>query len=117
MTMSSVPRPDETEPQSPSLATDPDKAAMATEVLKAVGHPIRLRIVAALCRDEELCVSALAARMEVAQPVISQQLRILRNRELVSVSRRNGFAYYRIEQPLLRKLIRCMEGCDASRSR
>ena len=45
------------------------------------------------------------------QPIISQQLRILRSNGLVAATRENGFAVYRLEEPALRDLVGCMEKC------
>jgi DNA-binding transcriptional ArsR family regulator len=51
-------------------------------VPKAVGNPVRLRIVAALCEGEEN-VGGLAERLDLKQAIVSQQLRILRMSGLV----------------------------------
>ncbi len=88
------------------------KAAYLAEVLKALAHPARLRIVAALCAGEE-SVGALAARLDLPQAIVSQQLRILRMSGLVAVERGGGFARYRLAQPRLRQLVDCLEGCHA----
>ncbi len=87
------------------------RAAHVAEVLKAVAHPLRLRIVATLCRGVEH-VNALAERLDVPQPIVSQQLRILRGHGLVSARRAKGFAWYRLSEPALRDLVCCMEKCD-----
>jgi len=93
------------------LRRDAPFAARASEMIKAVGHPIRLRIIALLCESEQH-VSALAQRLEAKQSIVSQQLRILRSHSLVDVVRSNGFAYYRIAEPGLRSLVQCIEGCS-----
>lgn len=93
------------------LENDGARAARIAEVLKAVAHPIRLRIVASLCRGEE-CVNALAERLAATQPIVSQQLRILRSHGLVSARRENGHAWYRLAEPALEDLVCCMEKCD-----
>ena len=90
---------------------DERRAEHAAEVLKAVAHPVRLRIVATLCRGAEH-VNALAERLDVPQPIVSQQLRILRGHGLVSAHRANGFAWYRPAEPALRDLVCCMEKCE-----
>jgi ArsR family transcriptional regulator len=90
---------------------DEVKAAHVAEVLKAVAHPIRLRIVAELCAGDEH-VSALADRLGATQPILSQQLRVLRSLGLVEVSRENGFSWYRLAEPALRDLVCCMEKCE-----
>jgi len=79
-------------------------------MLKALGHPVRLRIIALLC-GSDFNVSELAERLGLAQAVISQQLRILRMSRLVEVRRENGFALYSLGEPSLRRLIDCMQSC------
>jgi ArsR family transcriptional regulator len=82
-------------------------------MIKALAHPIRLRIIALLCQDRQH-VTALARQLEAKQAIISQQLRILRIHGLVEVGRESGFAYYRLAEPQLRELIHCIEGCPAA---
>jgi DNA-binding transcriptional ArsR family regulator len=93
------------------IGADARRAEHAAEVLKAVAHPVRLRIVATLCRGDEH-VNALAERLAVPQPIVSQQLRILRGHGLVSARREGGFAWYRLAEPALRDLVCCMEKCE-----
>lgn len=98
----------------PRIRDNRTKAEQVAEILKAVAHPLRLRILAVLC-DEEVHVNALAERLGARQAVISQQLRILRMRGLVAVSRSGGFARYRILEPRLRQLVDCVEHCSVGR--
>jgi len=93
-----------------SSCTDPKKAEHLAEILKAVAHPLRLRIIATLCQQPQH-VNALAEALGTGQALVSQQLRILRLRGLVAVSREQGFAHYRIAEPRLHELVACMEGC------
>lgn len=93
------------------LKNDGARAAHLAEVLKAVAHPLRLRIIALLCQGEEH-VNALADRLAAPQPVVSQQLRILRSSGLVAATRQDGFARYRLLEPALRELVSCMERCQ-----
>ena len=92
------------------ISADAARADHVADVLKAVAHPLRLRIVAVLCEGEEN-VTALAEKVEASQAIVSQQLRILRSRGLVAASRQGGFATYRIVEQNLRGLVRCMERC------
>lgn len=96
-------------PEQP-LSSDPDRAGHVAEVLKAVAHPLRLRLVAMLCEHEET-VTALAERLGAEQAIVSQQLRILRGHGLVAADRAGGFARYRLVEQNLRGLVKCMEGC------
>jgi len=92
------------------LQHDVPRAEHAAEILRAVAHTARLRIIAAL-RDGQLHVGALAAVLGIERAIVSQQLRILRMQRLVESERLNGFVYYRIAEPQLRNLLRCLEGC------
>jgi len=93
-----------------SLRHDPRRAEHVATVLRAIAHPLRVRIVATLCRGEEH-VNALAGELEAPQAIVSQQLRILRSERLVEARREDGHAYYRIAEPALRDLVCCMEKC------
>lgn len=87
-----------------------ERAEHLASILKAIAHPLRLRLVALLI-DHERCVNELAEQLDVNQAIVSQQLRILRMHGLVAVSRSNGFANYRLAEPRLVNLLGCLEGC------
>lgn len=93
------------------LRSDPERAEHIADVLRAVAHPLRIRIVAVLCCAAEETVGRLAELLAAPQPIVSQQLRILRAQGLVAVTRENGFARYRIAEPALHTLVGCMEKC------
>ena len=101
----------------PDIAVHPERADEAAGVLKALAHPLRMRICAYLACKGEMCVGELAVRLGVPQPIVSQQLRILRGHALVGVSRREGHAFYRVTDPLVERLLRCMEGCSHGRAK
>jgi len=98
-----------------AIAKDQDKCETVARILKAMGHPIRLQIVAILC-EEDTHVGAMAERIGSAQAVVSQQLGILRMRGLVSRRRDAGRAVYSLAEPRLRQLVGCMEGCRVVKS-
>jgi DNA-binding transcriptional ArsR family regulator len=93
-----------------SLVEERPRAAYLAEVLKALAHPVRLRIVAMLCEGEE-SVIGLAERLDLKQAIVSQQLRILRMSHLVAATRQDGFSRYALAEPRLRDLVTCLEGC------
>ena len=95
------------------LSTNLERATRAAEMIKALGHPLRLRIIAILCRGHRN-VSALTEQLDAKQSIVSQQLRILRSQGLVRVERSNGFAAYRLGEERLKDLIACIEGCNAA---
>ena len=73
----------------PGQPFDASSAAHVVDILKAVAHPVRLRIVALLCEDDAH-VTAMAEHLDIPQAAVSQQLRILRMNGLVDVSRKGG---------------------------
>ncbi len=97
-------------PPRPAIAVDPDRAARLSEVLKAVAHPLRLRIIAILVQGDAN-VTALAERLGAGQAIVSQQLRILRHNGLVAADREGGFATYRLVERNREGLVHCMEHC------
>ena len=94
------------------LVGDEAHAQHCAEILKAVGHPVRLRIVALLCQGAQH-VSGICKQLGLPQAMVSQQLRILRMKNLVQVTRSEGFAYYALRELRLTDLVRCVEGCSA----
>jgi ArsR family transcriptional regulator len=102
--------PQAADPPQPRILSDQDFAHQIADILKALAHPLRIRIVAMLCQGP-LHVNALARRLEVKQSVVSQQLRILRMNNLVQVTRDGGFGYYSLAEPSLVNLVSCMESC------
>jgi len=93
------------------ISADPARASHVAEVLKALAHPLRIRIVAILCEGEEN-VTALADKLGANQAIVSQQLRILRSHGLIAARRERGFARYRLVEQNLHGLVRCMEDCQ-----
>lgn len=80
------------------------------ELLKTLGHPVRLQIIAILCERDE-SVGAMAAEIKASQAAVSQQLSILRMRGLVSNIRVAGRAVYSLEEDRLKELVQCVRGC------
>jgi ArsR family transcriptional regulator len=94
-----------------SLAEDRPRAERLADILKALAHPARLRIVAVLC-DRKETVIGIAERLDIKQAIVSQQLRILRMSGLVAATRENGFSRYGLAEPRLRDLVACLGGCQ-----
>ena len=93
-----------------------DAAETIVELLKAIAHPVRLRLAVALAGQEEH-VGGLAERIGSSQAVVSQQLRILRMSGVVDSARGNGRVVYRLARPELRNLLACLERCCAEHGR
>lgn len=68
------------------------------DLFKALGHPARLQILE-LLRDRERSVSELQAGLQIAGSAVSQQLMVLRSRQLVEARREGANVYYRVRDP------------------
>lgn len=66
----------------------------ASELLKALSSPLRIAIVTHLRDAGSLCVHELVDRLEVAQPLVSQHLRVLRSASIVRGQRRGREVAY-----------------------
>ena len=65
------------------------------ELFRALSHPVRLRILDILAR-QEACVCHLSAVLGRRQPYVSQQLATLRDAGLVASRRDGTLIYYRL---------------------
>ncbi len=92
-----------------------EKAEKMAELMKAVAHPLRLRIVALLCSGDER-VTEICETLGVKQALVSQQLRILRMGGLVKVTKENGASRYTLAEPKLKNLIKCASDCRNNES-
>ena len=84
------------------MSTDVD-AVVSPPLLKVLAEPLRWRIVELLA-EEELCVCHLVEALEVAQPLVSHHLRVLRDADLVETSRLRYWTYYRLRPDALAAL-------------
>ncbi len=74
--------------------------------IKAVGHPIRLRLLCLIAREEDPCVSDLWHCLKQPQPVISQHLAILKENGIVSAEVQKTRRVYSIIDPFIADLIK-----------
>jgi DNA-binding transcriptional ArsR family regulator len=96
--------------QAAKILQEEDFANRLAEVLKALAHPLRLRLVAALCQEDRN-VQQLCTLLDVRQSLVSQHLSVLRMVGLLSADRSGGTATYTLKEPNLRNLVACLTGC------
>jgi ArsR family transcriptional regulator, arsenate/arsenite/antimonite-responsive transcriptional repressor len=93
----------------PALVGEPiDEAAAAglAQVFKALGDPVRLRLVSLIgARDGgEVCVCDLTSAFDLSQPTISHHLKVLREAGLIDSERRGTWVYYRLVPAALERM-------------
>ncbi len=74
------------------------------EFFRALGHPTRLRILE-LLRPGEQTVSELQAALELEASSVSQQLAVLRARNIVEARRAGTSVYYTVRDPQVFQLL------------
>jgi len=75
------------------------------DILKTIGHPVRLKIVVGLMKSE-CCVKDIWECMSLPQPVVSQHLSILKSRGIVSAKREGNRIQYSVKDPFVSKIIK-----------
>ena len=75
-------------------------AKKLAKVFAALSVDTRVKIVQ-LLKEDSLCVNALAARLSVTPPAVSQHLRVLRDADLVIAEKRGYFVHYRVNRKTL----------------
>jgi ArsR family transcriptional regulator len=82
----------------------PELTQFKAEFFKALGHPLRIRVLDAL-RSGEVGVNELCARLSVEQSTLSQQLGVLRSRNIVT-GRKDGLnVFYSVSDKVIFKLL------------
>ncbi|MFN8637807.1 MAG: metalloregulator ArsR/SmtB family transcription factor [Chloroflexota bacterium] len=74
------------------------------ELFKALAHPVRIRILE-LLRSGERTVSDLQSLLDLESSTVSQQLALMRARDLVVGRKQGTSVYYRVVDPLIYDLL------------
>lgn len=93
---------------------NPDTVAQAAAMIRALGHPVRLRIVEALERGER-CVSELQESLGVPQAIVSQQLSRMRAAGIVSCRRDGSNVRYAVADKRVLQVLACLRHQPAPR--
>ncbi len=82
---------------------------VTSEMLKALGHPVRLRIVEGLLRHE--CnVNKIVGVLGLPQSTVSQHLALLRLHGIVTLRKEGVKTCYRVVDPKIAQLIKILGG-------
>lgn len=75
-----------------------------SELLFIASDETRLKIMCALL-EKEKCVSEIEYEVGASQSLVSHQLRVLRNADLVTTRKEKNFVYYSLDDEHVEKLI------------
>jgi len=85
---------------------DAESAVDVAAAFKAIGDPIRLRLLSMIAARAggEVCVCDLTAPFDLSGPTISHHLKVLRKAGLIDCQRRGTWVYYWVIPSRLRQL-------------
>ncbi len=78
-----------------------------SEFLKALGHPVRLQIVAGLM-NQECFVDKMVKHLKLPQSTISQHLALLKSRGILQIRKEGVRTCYRVKDPRVAELMRIL---------
>ena len=82
----------------------PPLQAFKADFFRALAHPIRIRILETLGTGER-SVQELQSALDLEQPVVSQQLAVLRAKNIVIARKVGTTVRYALSDPLITKLL------------
>ncbi|MCB9359988.1 MAG: winged helix-turn-helix transcriptional regulator [Flavobacteriales bacterium] len=89
-----------------------EKLENASEMLKAIAHPMRIAIVDMLSDAKSLTVTEIHEALNIEQAVASHHLSIMKNKGVL-ISERNGKnSYYKLKYPRLSQIVSCIDKCQ-----
>lgn len=86
---------------------DTEIAEKVALVLKAVAHPIRLQIIAALEHGEKR-VGDLVDHLSLPQAIVSQQLLLMKDKGVLDSRKEGTNVFYSIKNPAVVSLLHCV---------
>ena len=85
-----------------------DDIEIASRSLKAMSHPLRLKILCTL-GNREVCVQGIVENVGTSQSNISQHLAILRDKGILSARKDANKVFYRVDDERTLRLIGMMQ--------
>ncbi|CAB49845.1 ArsR/SmtB family transcription factor [Pyrococcus abyssi] len=89
-----------------SRLPEDEKILEVSDFFDALGNPTRLKILFALMEAGELCTCDLSAITKLSVSAISHQLRILKDRKIVTYRKDGKNVFYRLDDEHIREILR-----------
>ena len=86
-----------------------EKLQEAAEILRAINHKLRMRILEFIDQNEKINVNKIYNTLNLEQSITSQHLRILRKAGIVETQRDGKFIYYKINYDRVNQSIKAID--------
>ncbi len=82
---------------------DNEKLHVSSELMRALAHPLRLKILEFIDRNDEINVNKIYNTLDLEQSITSQHLRILRLAGVVDSTRDGKYIHYTINYDIIER--------------
>ena len=90
---------------------NPEDLAQAAQIIKAISHPMRLRIMGLLGEGNKLTVTEIHKELGIEQSSASHHLGILRDKNILESDRQGKNTFYYLKRKKLSKLMEYISEC------
>ena len=87
---------------------DNEKLQVSTEIMRALAHPLRLRILEFIDRNGKISVNNIYNTLNLEQSITSQHLKVLRLAGVVKQQKQGKYVLYSIEYDLVERASRAV---------
>jgi DNA-binding transcriptional ArsR family regulator len=77
------------------------------EILKIIGHPVRLKMLIILCK-QDYYVKQLCECLDMKQAVVSSHLHSMKSIKIIEGRRKGVEKHYSVISPLVRRIVSCL---------
>ena len=88
------------------IEIDNDKLQIASEKLRALAHPLRMKILEFIDQNEGIDFPKIHETLKLESHILSQHLRVLRISDMVETHRRGKFIRYSVNYKEVKKCIK-----------
>lgn len=97
--------------KSSSIQQNPAKVKRIAQVMKFLGHPVRLQIVELLLNRKRMSVKEIYEFLDISQSNTSQHLKILEQAEILTSDREGTSVFYWVSKAGVPNLMDCASEC------
>jgi DNA-binding transcriptional ArsR family regulator len=94
------------------LELKPEQLEKASNMLKALAHPVRIAILNLLQKGTKLTVTEIHEKLNIEQSTTSHHLGILKDKNVLSSKRDGKNTYYFLKHDELSLVIECINKCS-----